>query len=123
MSGYIQIYEEKCIKSQVSQNKIVTLIVEEKKDLKESGITKTVDGLVSTLVIGTYVIPIDRIRHIKLHELNKILTSYVVNGIITIIGYVNESDPNDEIIYCEQLGENVTLNVNPMAVEIIKKKK
>jgi hypothetical protein len=123
MEGYIQIYEQKCVKSQIPPiTTIITLIAEQKQHLKSSEIVKTIDGLVSTLVIGTYVIPMETIKHISEQEANKILTAYVVNGIMTIIGYTDVNDNDDEIIYCNQLGENTTLNINPMAVEIVKKK-
>lgn len=113
MSGYIQIYEENIIIPRISKEHIIYIIVtDEKKHLKTSEIVKEVDKLISTLVIGTFVVSNDTITQIFTYK-NKILEAYVINGIITII---NE----DDIIYNDRLGENDTLNIGITKVNIIK---
>jgi len=123
MTGYIQIYEQNCIVSK-SHNKYdrFVLVTDEKKYLKSSEIAHTAGKLMSTLVIGTFVVPIDVTRQITIHN-DKILNAYVTDGIITIIAQIVDNpnvESDNEIIYCEQLGENVTLNIDRTRIHIMK---
>ena len=98
------------------------LVTDEEKYLKSSEIAHTAGKLMSTLVIGTFVVPIDVTRQITIHN-DKILNAYVTDGIITIIAQIVDNpnvESDNEIIYCEQLGENVTLNIDRTRIHIMK---
>lgn len=125
MSGYVQIYEHTCIKSKfINERNVYVLITEEKQHLKSSEIVQNDGKVISILVIGTFIIPINIIKQIAIHEKDKMLSASIENGIITIFGGlhddINLENITENIIYCDQLGENKSLNINRAQVHIAK---